>query len=268
MDLRRYVRSEVDHKKEEMGSRNILQKTCTEPCAIPYFTEEDLSYLPADTESYNMPVPSENIWKKIDLPKSPHSPELDLYEDCHLPLSEQEHLQLESSSDFESSRNISDLDFSVLSCWPRQMKPAAIKDGLKVELMHDCMWSGLCSDDCKQKEQLATFGFTSRTCPPINPSSLASLSATTNSQSLADDSSTILPRRSGPLSNDHSYYQSHFQTQNGYHKTNKLHHCDSTPNRPNVEHYDSDTSSHFVKEEDVTIEVSPSKSKKERIVDT
>ncbi|XP_076329762.1 uncharacterized protein LOC143235453 isoform X2 [Tachypleus tridentatus] len=251
-----------------MGSRNILQKTCTEPCAIPYFTEEDLSYLPADTESYNMPVPSENIWKKIDLPKSPHSPELDLYEDCHLPLSEQEHLQLESSSDFESSRNISDLDFSVLSCWPRQMKPAAIKDGLKVELMHDCMWSGLCSDDCKQKEQLATFGFTSRTCPPINPSSLASLSATTNSQSLADDSSTILPRRSGPLSNDHSYYQSHFQTQNGYHKTNKLHHCDSTPNRPNVEHYDSDTSSHFVKEEDVTIEVSPSKSKKERIVDT
>ncbi|XP_013786972.1 transcriptional regulator Myc-A-like [Limulus polyphemus] len=259
-------------KIEAMGSRDVFPKSCTEPCAIPYFMEEGFGYLSTYSEFYNTPAPSENIWKKFDLPNSPHSPELVLYEDCHLPSNVREHLQLESDlldSDFEPSRNIAHLDFSVLSCWPRQMGSAAVKDGLKVELMHDCMWSGLCTDDCKQKEKekIATSGFTSRTFPPISPSPFTSLSATTDSQSLAEDSSTVLPRGSSPLSNDHSYNRPYLQTQNNCYKTNKLRHFDSTSNRADVENYDSDTPSDFDKEVDVvTIEESPAKPKKKGLL--
>lgn len=89
----------------------------------------------ATDEFYNAPAPSEDIWKKFELlptpPRSPNRNEPSAFGPEHLNL-------VSDLLDFEDN-------VSVLP-WPGKLFA-----GLKWELLHDCMWSGQCTDSCKKQ---------------------------------------------------------------------------------------------------------------------
>ncbi|XP_022243516.1 transcriptional regulator Myc-like isoform X1 [Limulus polyphemus] len=254
-------------------------KRCLEACSMPFNVDEGFNYLSTHSEFYNTTVPSENIWRKFDLPTPPRSPGCISYDDeNHQQFSACERLQLVTDlldSDFLPSQNISDLDcyFGAFNAWPGVVGSTKAKDGLKVDLMHDCMWSGRCTDDCKQKETNKCQAPIDKTLHPISSSPPSSLSTALDLESLTDDDSvefvdplTTLSYVSSSLRNDHSYYQQHCQTHDNDYKTKKLHQVGSTFNcsapTPGLEHLDSDTPSDSGEEIDVvTVENLPIKCK-------
>ncbi|XP_013791876.1 transcriptional regulator Myc-B-like [Limulus polyphemus] len=221
-----------------MGTQDIFSRGCLDSCVIPSFTSEVFDYLSSDSEFYNTPAPSENIWKKFDLPTPPRSPEHVLSGDvfCHHPFSPCERLQRVSDLldiDFLPSQDF-DSYFGGFSSWSG-LVDSKVKDGLKVELIHDCMWSGRCTEDCKQKDRpFQDFSF-----QPLNHTVTPYYDSVTEDNSL-DDCTDVPPSDSGPLRNDHCYYQRHCQNHDKDIKGTKFHH--STP-ASGLDHLESDSPS-------------------------
>ncbi|XP_076315638.1 uncharacterized protein LOC143228229 [Tachypleus tridentatus] len=237
-----------------MGTGNMLFKRCLEAYMMPYIIDEGFTYLSSNSEFYNTTVPSENIWRKFGLPTSPRSLGLISYDDFHQQFSSCERLQLVTDllhSDFLPSQNISNLD-CYFSTWPGEVGQTKTKNGLKLDLLHDCMWSGRYTDNCKQKDSDKCEAAIDKIFLPVLSSPPTSLSTALDLESLADDNSTefvdplsTLSCISSSLRNDHSYYQQHCQTY--YQDYKKLHQVGSSFNcsiaTPGLEHLDSDTSS-------------------------
>lgn len=157
----------------------------------------------ANEEFYNIPVPSEDIWKKFELlPTPPRSPTRDLGPDDPTEAATERLLRVtnlldDNADGFQLSVGVSDFYSGLL--------PAQVQVGLKNDLLHDCMWSGQCTESCKKKNAHNRIPNVNTSTPlavcgrPTTPSS-----GTVVNPGQCVDPSSVLPYT--PLS-DHSYHQ-------------------------------------------------------------
>ncbi|XP_013790478.1 transcriptional regulator Myc-A-like [Limulus polyphemus] len=238
-----------------MGTKDVFYKGCSDSCSTPYLADEGLDCLSSDNEFYNTPVPSENIWKKFELPTPPRSPAHVSHEDSLHPFSPCERLQLVSDlldSDFLPYQKCPGFEsyFDDFSSW-RGLLETKARDWHNVELIHDCMWSGRCTENCKQKENDKTTAPRLHSTSSINPLDYEPLEK--NSSVKCIDTSTASLCESVSFRIDHSYYQPQNNKNanpTGLHRCNDMKSNFAT-HKPSLEHLNSDTPSDSDEEVDV-----------------
>lgn len=238
-----------------MGTEDEFYKGCLDSCSSASFlANEGLDCFSSGNEFYNTPAPSENIWKKFELPTPPQSPVHVSHEDFLDSFGPCERLELVSDlldSDFLPYQKYPGLDsyLDYFSSW-RGLLESKAGDWHKVELIHDCMWSGCCTENCKQKELDKTRGRELLSSSSSN--SVDYKLSETNSFVKCTDSSDVSPCESVSFRIDHSYYQPQNKDAKptGLHRYNDMEFKFATCKR-SPEHLNSDTPSDSDEEVDV-----------------
>ncbi|XP_076336357.1 transcriptional regulator Myc-A-like [Tachypleus tridentatus] len=163
--------------------------------------EDDLSCFSAETEEfYKTSTPSEDIWKKFDFLTPPLSPDNEVNYELALPTKCEQSLCIEEELD--------DISWTGPHC----SDVALIREGLKTELRHDCMWSGRCSEICCRKSNLNVVDISRATTVDRaqvsrNKQTYRPLTPLEELPRNCINPSSVLPCNAGPFLSDHSYFQ-------------------------------------------------------------